>query len=1229
MPRPTHNGDTPDDSGVSCHPERGISTAVQGNTDAHPPNDPCSDEGSEGPPSLITRESPSCGSDDTSTFGGCGARTTGDDSGLVGERSAHPFRRKSEPNRSYSVNNQASSRSRRDTDALCDRGANGSMAGRGMSIGLKTDRYVDVSGIQDHTVGDLNIVEGTCVSRSTKGNCILHVPECAHMGDGRTIFSSLQFEHFGCKVVDVSPEANNGIQPHIISPDGHVFPLSIKQGLPILEIRPVLEAEWDILPHVYMTASGEWDPSKLDCDIPDEWYKTAKDKVADHYEGLPYDQCGNIKGVDDERSLGSKGEFNRAEMEANLTELVKDELVDLVIEIRVDDDIYHRELDGYDETCDWDDWGDGMNTNRFSYDVEERRRSKRKTEPVNYAENKKKGKKKPNNRSPKAISNQKKAERGESLTDDTHEEKTSTDGTQETDSMTEEPITDYNNPAKNTSQNEKREITGGPLVGSPKELNWDKHAQFFGGVSEDVIRKTFENTTQLGRIGAVKNLKLWKRHKSPNPALNVSRRNEPVATDTIYGPTNAIDNGSTAAQLFIGRKSSFASAEGLGRSDKDYPKALLNHIRKCGAMDVIVSDHAAAELSKRVEQILNLCGIKQWSSEAYIKNQNYSEREWRDIKRMVELILNYTDAPMFTWLLVLECVCFIRNHTARERLGWRTPVEWLLGYTPDITVMLIFHFWEPVYYAANEAEWPSDNREALGMFVGIADCVGHAITFKILTKDHKIINRSVVRSATGDGIRQNERANKKAPEFAPSIPNKLLKIKDKLYPVRIKAESDTATEIEQESQKDQGTNLGSAGLWKKVNEEREANTVEVETVDEDEIPEDIPDLGEKPTVDPETVMEEIRLRTLHEDAVQGGGQLPTIDVENLVGRTFITTPDADGEQYRARIDGVEATDKTTADKRETLLKFRCKVGEKRFEEIMTHNKMIQWLDHDKSSPARCELEAVCGHRKRKEWEVLILWGTGQRSWHPLNSIYQDDPVSIALCAREHGLLEIDGWKRCKHMAKKAKKLGRMVNQARLKSFRNKPVYKCGVQVPRSHEEAMLIDAKNGDNRWAESEALEMAQLMECDSFESLGIGAPTPTGYKKIPCHYVYDIKSTGKFKSRVVAGGNRTDTPVDSAHSGVVSLPGIRVVTFLAELNDLELWGTDVGNAHLESYTTEKVAFIAGPEFGECVGHTMIILKAQCGLKSSGKCWHDRLHDVTEGLWIRTLESRRRYLDA
>jgi hypothetical protein len=48
--------------------------------------------------------------------------------------------------------------------------------------------------------------------------------------------------------------------------------------------------------------------------------------------------------------------------------------------------------------------------------------------------------------------------------------------------------------------------------------------------------------------------------------------------------------------------------------------------------------------------------------------------------------------------------------------------------------------------------------------------------------------------------------------------------------------------------------------------------------------------------------------------------------------------------------------------------------------------------------------------------------------------------------------------------------------------------------------------------------------------------------------------------------------------------------------LNGLELWAANVGNAYLEASTKEKVYIIAGPEFGEQKGHTMLIKKALYG---------------------------------
>jgi hypothetical protein len=48
----------------------------------------------------------------------------------------------------------------------------------------------------------------------------------------------------------------------------------------------------------------------------------------------------------------------------------------------------------------------------------------------------------------------------------------------------------------------------------------------------------------------------------------------------------------------------------------------------------------------------------------------------------------------------------------------------------------------------------------------------------------------------------------------------------------------------------------------------------------------------------------------------------------------------------------------------------------------------------------------------------------------------------------------------------------------------------------------------------------------------------------------VYAVKHDGRHKARLVAGGHLTETPVDSVYSSVVSLRGIRIITFISELN-------------------------------------------------------------------------------
>ena len=187
-------------------------------------------------------------------------------------------------------------------------------------------------------------------------------------------------------------------------------------------------------------------------------------------------------------------------------------------------------------------------------------------------------------------------------------------------------------------------------------------------------------------------------------------------------------------------------AQGL-KSPKQFVNSLEDNIRKRGAMDKLVSDRAQTEIGQRAQDILRALFISSWQSELQ-QQQNPAEHKYQMLKRYTNTILSHTSAPANTWLLCLLYVCFLLNRLACQSLQWRTPLEALEGPMPDISPLLHFSFWDPVYYKLDDSDFPSGTTKGRGCWVGITENVGHAMTYKILTNDtKKVIYRSNVHSA--------------------------------------------------------------------------------------------------------------------------------------------------------------------------------------------------------------------------------------------------------------------------------------------------------------------------------------------------------------------------------------------------------------------------------------------------------------------------------------------------
>ena len=78
----------------------------------------------------------------------------------------------------------------------------------------------------------------------------------------------------------------------------------------------------------------------------------------------------------------------------------------------------------------------------------------------------------------------------------------------------------------------------------------------------------------------------------------------------------------------------------------------------------------------------------------------------------------------------MSYVCYVTNLTANASIGYAILIQKLTGSTPDISPILQFVFYEPVYYRVHEPGFPSESRELSGQFVGIAENIGHALTYK-------------------------------------------------------------------------------------------------------------------------------------------------------------------------------------------------------------------------------------------------------------------------------------------------------------------------------------------------------------------------------------------------------------------------------------------------------------------------------------------------------------------
>ena len=82
---------------------------------------------------------------------------------------------------------------------------------------------------------------------------------------------------------------------------------------------------------------------------------------------------------------------------------------------------------------------------------------------------------------------------------------------------------------------------------------------------------------------------------------------------------------------------------------------------------------------------------------------------------------------------------YILNHLSCEVLAGNVPLGMLYGVSPDISIILLYTFYQPVFYATHNQSYLSASEERAAHWVGFGEHVADALTHKLLDDDTKKI----------------------------------------------------------------------------------------------------------------------------------------------------------------------------------------------------------------------------------------------------------------------------------------------------------------------------------------------------------------------------------------------------------------------------------------------------------------------------------------------------------
>ena len=158
--------------------------------------------------------------------------------------------------------------------------------------------------------------------------------------------------------------------------------------------------------------------------------------------------------------------------------------------------------------------------------------------------------------------------------------------------------------------------------------------------------------------------------------------------------------------------------------------------------------------------------------------------------------------------------------------------------------------------------------------------------------------------------------------------------------------------------------------------------------------------------------------------------MANIDIPNLLGRSFLLPPEDNGEHNMAKIIDIDDHGQPLED-----IKFKLKINKDQAEEIMSYNQLMDYIqkgtDAEEDPDSLFKFRYIVAHQgpleptdpnhKGNKYNVMVEWESGEVTYEPVTLISKADPITCAVYAKKHDLLDTTGWKHLKRYAKTSKK----------------------------------------------------------------------------------------------------------------------------------------------------------------------------------------------------------------